>query len=1091
MPVDPALVKSLFLELAAIDEPTDRAARLRDRCGADAELLARVNALLAANDRAVLDAESADPDGGTGHFAGQSERVGAVLAGKYKLIEEIGEGGMGSVFVAQQTEPVKRVVAVKVIKAGMDSRAVLARFDAERQALAMMDHPNIARVLDAGTTESGRPFFVMELVKGVPITQYCDERKLTPRQRLELFIPVCHAIQHAHQKGVIHRDIKPSNVLVAMYDDRPVPKVIDFGVAKAAGQSLTDKTLMTGFGSVIGTPEYMSPEQASLNNLDIDTRSDVYSLGVLLYELLTGSTPVDRKSLGKAAVLEILRIVREVEAPRPSAKLSTIDTLPNVAANRGTEPAKLSRLMKGELDWVVLKALEKDRTRRYETANGLARDIQRFLADELVEARSPTAGYRLRKFVGKHKRLFAVVASFSVLLVAGAAGGTWLAARAMRAEAAAREERDRTAAEAAVTRAVNDFMNGLFASANPFRQDGRHGRPDPDIRVRTVLDQAAQQIEGQFVDRPLVRAGVHLTISSAYFGLGLYAESLRHAESAYQIRRRELGPDNPETLATCNNLGASYQQLGRFADAERVLTEALESGLQRRNDNDPLVHSLETNLALAFQNMGKLDRAEEILNRSLEYSRRTYGDGSTETAKALFRLAGLYRDKRQPARAEVLAKDALERYRSIYGPEHPNTLAAAGELASAYWLQHKHDLVEPLLIENLAANQRVWGDGQRYTVEALEQLGRLYLDWGQFARAEPLLARVLEEAKRTHGREHRFTLGVMEHLGMAYAPQRKYAQAEPLLASALAISDRVLGAGDSVTVELINQLGSVYWRQGKYALAEPMYVRAVEASRRLNGPGALATLGSESNLANVQFVQGRYAEAEATYTHALAGVRALPNADEAVMQALHNLGELNLAAGRPDRAEQFLTEALAGLRRIRKEGHPEILTTLSFLAAVREEQGRLTEAETFYVQVLEAHRANGHGPADVAAALAQLGRNRIKQGKAAEAEPLLRESLAQWEVSQPEGWERFHAQSMLGGSLLGQKKFAEAEPLIVGGYEGMAARKAFIWAQFATRLTEARDRVVQLYEGWGKPEKAAAWRLKPGADAPPAATAPP
>ena len=254
---------------------------------------------------------------------------------------------MGSVFMAQQTEPVKRAVAVKVIKAGMDSKAVLARFEAERQALAMMDHPNIAKVLDAGTTDGGRPFFVMELVKGTPITQFCDERKLTPRQRLELFVPVCQAIQHAHQKGIIHRDIKPSNVLVALYDDRPVPKVIDFGVAKAAGQSLTDKTLMTGFGAVVGTPEYMSPEQASLNNLDIDTRSDVYSLGVLLYELLTGTTPVDRKSLGKAALLEILRIVREVEAPRPSAKLSTIDTLPSVAANRGTEPAKLSQADEG------------------------------------------------------------------------------------------------------------------------------------------------------------------------------------------------------------------------------------------------------------------------------------------------------------------------------------------------------------------------------------------------------------------------------------------------------------------------------------------------------------------------------------------------------------------------------------------------------------------------------------------------------------------------------------------------------------------------------------------------------------------------
>ncbi len=350
MAVDAARAKSLFLAASDLADPAERAAYLDRECGGDAELRPALEALLRANDAAppprpgerTVDSAPGQPE--TEDYGDPTARVGALLAGKYKLVEEIGEGGMGSVFMAQQTEPVRRAVAVKVIKAGMDSKAVLARFEAERQALAMMDHPNIARVLDAGTTDGGRPFFVMELVKGTPITRYCDEHKLTPRQRLELFVPVCQAIQHAHQKGIIHRDIKPSNVLVALYDDRPVPKVIDFGVAKAAGQSLTDKTLMTGFGAIVGTPEYMSPEQASLNNLDIDTRSDVYSLGVLLYELLTGTTPVDKKSLGKAALLEILRIVREVEAPRPSARLCTIDTLPSVAANRGTEPAKLSRL---------------------------------------------------------------------------------------------------------------------------------------------------------------------------------------------------------------------------------------------------------------------------------------------------------------------------------------------------------------------------------------------------------------------------------------------------------------------------------------------------------------------------------------------------------------------------------------------------------------------------------------------------------------------------------------------------------------------------------------------------------------------------
>jgi eukaryotic-like serine/threonine-protein kinase len=456
MAIDAARAKSLFLVASEVAEPTERAALLECECGGNSELRARVEALLRANEGApLLSAAGAvvDPANGraeTKCFSDRTARVGVILAGKYKLVEEIGAGGMGSVFMALQTEPVKRAVAVKVIKAGMDSRAVLARFEAERQALAMMDHPNIAKVLDAGTTEGGRSFFVMELVKGTPITRYCDEHRLTPRQRLELFVPVCQAIQHAHQKGVIHRDIKPSNVLVALYDDQPVPKVIDFGVAKAAGVSLTDKTLMTGFGAVIGTPEYMSPEQASLNNLDIDTRSDVYSLGVLLYELLTGTTPVDKKSLGHTADLEILRIVREVEARRPSARLSTIDTLPSVAASRGTEPAKLSKLLKGELDWVVMKALEKDRRRRYETANGLARDIQRYLADEVVEARPPSVSYRVSKFVRRHKGQVMAASLVLLALVGGIVGTTLGLFEARRQEDKARQSQGETASALAV-----------------------------------------------------------------------------------------------------------------------------------------------------------------------------------------------------------------------------------------------------------------------------------------------------------------------------------------------------------------------------------------------------------------------------------------------------------------------------------------------------------------------------------------------------------------------------------------------------------------------------------------------------------------
>ena len=367
-----------------------------------------------------------------------SEQPGTVIAGRYKLLEAIGEGGMGTVWVAEQTQPVRRKVALKLIKPGMDSKSVLARFEAERQALAVMDHPNIAKVLDGGLTETGRPFFVMEYVKGVPITEYCDATRLSVPERLQLFVQVCQAVQHAHQKGIIHRDLKPSNILVAPYDDRPVPKVIDFGLAKAMHQSLTELTLHTAHETVLGTPLYMSPEQAQLNNLDVDTRSDLYSLGVLLYELLTGTTPLEKQRFKEAAWDEIRRIIREEEPPRPSMRLSSSQALPSLAAGRQMEPARLTKLVRGELDWIVMKSLEKDRTRRYETANGFAMDVQRYLAGEPVLAAPPSARYRLRKFARKHRAALTTAAAMILLLLAGAAFSTWQAVRATRAEAAAR-----------------------------------------------------------------------------------------------------------------------------------------------------------------------------------------------------------------------------------------------------------------------------------------------------------------------------------------------------------------------------------------------------------------------------------------------------------------------------------------------------------------------------------------------------------------------------------------------------------------------------------------------------------------------------
>src|SRR5271155_4718206 len=444
MPETSDRTESLFA--AAVALPTEeRGAYLERECPGDPALRDRLVALLRAHDRAghLIDRPgNGDPDETAG-YAPTSEQAGTIIASRYKLLEEIGEGGMGTVWVAEQTQPVRRKVALKLIKAGMDSKSVLARFEAERQALAVMDHPNIAKVLDGGLTEAGRPFFVMEYVKGVPITDYCDATRLSVPERLNLFVQVCQAVQHAHQKGIIHRDLKPSNILVAPYDDKPVPKVIDFGLAKAMHQSLTEKTLYTAHEMVLGTPLYMSPEQAQLNNLDVDTRADIYSLGVLLYELLTGTTPLERKRFKEAAWDEVRRMIREEEPPRPSMRLSSTDTLPSLATFRHTEPAKIMKLLRGELDCIVMKPLDKDRTRRYETASGFARDIQRYLDDEVVEARPPSAGYRVGKFVRRHKGQVIGAGLVMLALLAGIVGTTWGLIREARANARLAESLDR------------------------------------------------------------------------------------------------------------------------------------------------------------------------------------------------------------------------------------------------------------------------------------------------------------------------------------------------------------------------------------------------------------------------------------------------------------------------------------------------------------------------------------------------------------------------------------------------------------------------------------------------------------------------
>jgi serine/threonine protein kinase len=626
MAFDSQRAKALFL--AAVDRPVEeRAAFLDEACAHEPELRRRVEQLLEAHDRpeslpeARPDVEP--PQGSQPAVArdsdGRAEGPGTVI-GPYKLIEQIGEGGMGTVWMAQQTEPVRRLVAVKLIKAGMDSRQFIARFEAERQALALMDHPNIARVLDAGASSAGRPYFVMDLVRGMPITRYCDEHRLTPRERLELFVPVCQAVQHAHQKGVIHRDLKPSNVLVALYDSRPVPKVIDFGVAKAAGQPLTDQTLVTGYGAIVGTLEYMSPEQAEVNQLDIDTRSDIYSLGVLLYELLAGSPPFSRKELEKAGVLEMLRVIREREPSRPSTKLSTAEGLPTLAANRGTEPARLAKLVRGELDWIVMKALEKDRGRRYETANGFAADVLRYLAGEPVLAAPASRWYRLRKFGRRYRGPVVAAGLVLVTLVGGIVGTAWGLVRAEHQRRVAEGERDakdvalkaeqqaRQQAFAALRSMTADVVERKFAQGAALTEDDR-------AFLRGVIAQfdAFAAIQGDDADSRALRGEGRLRVGAIRYRLGEPKEAeqdYNQAVSLYQQLAADFPPRpefRQELAKSHNNRGNLLRDTGRLREAEQDYDQAL-SIYGRLAADFPTRPEFRQNLAQSRNNLGVLLR---------------------------------------------------------------------------------------------------------------------------------------------------------------------------------------------------------------------------------------------------------------------------------------------------------------------------------------------------------------------------------------------------------------------------------------------------------------------------------------------------
>ncbi len=726
-----AVVFAVFTE--AIHLPVEKRATYLDHaCGDDKELRQRVEVLLRAGERVGNFLEHSPNRSAMGttlglfHGLKPGNRIG-----RYKLLQQIGEGGCGVVFMAEQEEPVRRQVALKIIKPGMDTKSVITRFEAERQALALMNHPNIAKVFDAGATDSGRPYFVMELIRGVKITDYCDQNSLKTEERLKLFIQVCQAVQHAHQKGIIHRDLKPSNVLVTTsLQGEAMPVVIDFGIAKATtNQRLTDKTLFTAFEMLIGTPAYMSPEQAALTNFDVDTRTDIYSLGVLLYEMLTGSTPFDGGELLKAGLDEIRRVIREQEPARPSTRLSkmTKADLTTVARRRQSEPPKLIRAVTGDLDWIALKALEKDRTRRYETANGLALDVQRFLNKEAISARPPSALYKFQKTMQRNKMLFAGIGVITLFLVVSLIVSTASLTKERRSRRESQE--------------VKRFLEQMLQGVGPSTALGRD-----TAMLREILDRTSEQVGKELTNQPEVEAELRSLIGQVYFEIASYDQAETMQRTVLAIDREVFGPNGKESAAALNDLGVTYWKEGKQPEAEAAHTEAL--AIRRRlfgNENADVATSL-NNLADVYRHYQRPTEAEPLCRESLAIRQRLFGKESLEPAESLRVLSILMGDEHRWPESEAMAQEVLAIRRKQLGPEHPLIAASLADVAWAAGNQGKLKEVESLQREAVKMQRTLLGDSHPASVDSLQNLYKTLELEGKLTESQQLLNDALTPA---------------------------------------------------------------------------------------------------------------------------------------------------------------------------------------------------------------------------------------------------------------------------------------------------------------------------------------------------------
>ncbi len=1004
----------------------------------------------------ISDAETiaATPSEGIGAAA---EKPGTVI-GRYKLIKPLGEGGFGAVYLAEQEQPVRREVALKIIKLGMDTRQFIARFEAERQALALMDHPNIAKVLDAGATAAGRPFLVMELVHGIPITDYCDNHRLSFRDRLKLFVQVCGAVQHAHQKGIIHRDIKPSNVLVTRVDGRPVPKVIDFGIAKATEQRLTEQTMFTEFGQFIGTPAYMSPEQADAGGVDIDTRSDIYSLGVLLYELLTGATPFDARSLRRAALDEIKRIIREDEPSKPSTRLSTqTDDLASIAERRGVEPKRLGLALRGDLDWIIMKALEKDRARRYETANGFAADIDRYLKDEPVTASPPSAAYRLRKLIRRNKQAFAVTAVVAVLLTFGSIGtavgfvrATYAEGRALQAaesaeraraqEAAQRRLADEQTVKARAERdkaeRVTKFLTDMLAGVAPSVAQGR----DTTL-LREIMGRTAERVGAELADQPEVEAAIRSHLGVTFLQIRALEPAEENLERALALYQRINPEDNDDTASSLNNLGEARQFQERYAEAEELMRAGVAMRRRLVSGDDPDLAWSITDLGNLLVDMDQYEEGEALLLEAMEMNRRMFGDNHEDVAVGLNSLGNLKHYLGALDEAEAYYRRALAAHEATLSARHPYVVTDMHNIAHLLKSKGQREAAIDLFRQALGRGRETYPDGHEQIGSCLTSLAELLeTDATRVEEAEAMLREALAVYRRIDGDVSRSVGLAAWRLGRSLEDQRKSEAAQAVFEESLAVNRAIHGPDDPSVAVALQCLARVRGKLGAADEAAALYDDALTIQRK--------QLGDE---------------------HREVGI------------TLWNIAVLHENNGDLAAAERTIREAARVLAVALGEEHRDTARCYERLGRILRGQGKSAEAEAELRRALAIHEATS-GPDSVNAigAAYELGKTLAGAGHYDEAETLYQRGLAAPEFVLP-ARNRAEIRSHYAILLVTRERFAEGVEHMesaVATYMESDGLHAPVTATAIRRLAKAYDRWHAAAPDQGHEAKAAEWRSK-------------